>query len=55
LFGADVAFFVDDSFSFWADVRYSLGLNDIHEASDIWTGVENRAWQAQVGFGVPLR
>lgn len=54
LFGADVKLQAGTSFSIWADVRYSLGLNDIHEASDIWTGVENRAWQAQLGIGIPL-
>lgn len=54
LFGVDLGLFVGESFSVWADVRYSLGLNDIHQTSDIWTGIENRAWQAQLGIGFPL-
>ena len=54
IFGADVALYSGNSFSIWADVRYSLGLNDIHETSDIWTEIENRAWQAQLGIGFPI-
>jgi hypothetical protein len=33
-----------------ADVRYAVGFSDIHEASDGWTEVKNRAWAASAGL-----
>jgi len=50
LFGADL----DVAFGMGvlrAEARYLIGLRDIHEASDVWTEIKNRAWQVQAGFG----
>ena len=53
IFGADVDVFLGPSASLRGDVRYAIGFSDIHKASDVWTGIKNRAWA--VSAGVALR
>jgi hypothetical protein len=50
IFGADLDIILGASI-LRADVRYAIGFSDIHEASDVWTEIKNRAWQVSVGIG----
>jgi hypothetical protein len=49
VFGADLDI-VLGSAVLRAEARYVIGFSDIHEASDIWTEIRNRAWQVQAGI-----
>ena len=53
MFGADLEIALGPMMSLRADARYLIGLSDIHEASDVWTEVKNRAWivSGGVAFG----
>jgi hypothetical protein len=53
IFGADVDLLLG-SMLLRGDVRYAIGFSDIHEASDVWTEIKNRAWQVSVGIGFRL-
>lgn len=50
LLGADVDVSLGGNLSLRGDVRYAIGLSDIHKASDLWTEIRNRAWQVQAGI-----
>jgi hypothetical protein len=49
IFGAALDIFLGSNASVRADVRYTIGFSDIHEASDVWTEVKNRAWAVSAG------
>jgi hypothetical protein len=49
IFGADVDIMLGGSTSLRADARYTIGFSDIHEASDVWTEIKNRAWAVSAG------
>ena len=54
IFGADLDIPLGSSAVLRADVRYLVGFSDIHEASDVWTEIKNRAWAVSAGVALRL-
>jgi hypothetical protein len=49
IFGVDLDVLLGSRASLRGDVRYAIGFSDIHEASDVWTEIKNRAWAVSAG------
>lgn len=50
IFGADISFKFGSN-SLWVDGRYSMGLTEVNEASDVVSDVKNQAWIFSAGLG----